>query len=71
MNGVGTDGAVRSLSTGVVVLADPAAPTAAAPLATTGSDAGSLGLLAAVLVGLGLLVLRVRHLAGRRVVTRG
>jgi hypothetical protein len=65
MNGVGTDGSVRSLSTGVVVLADAAA--APAPLAATGSQADTLGLMAAIMVGLGVLALRVRHLARRRV----
>ncbi|HEY0215103.1 MAG TPA: fibronectin type III domain-containing protein [Cellulomonas sp.] len=70
MNGVGTDGAVRSLSTGLVVLADPVAAAPTTPLATTGSDSGVLGLAALVLVGLGVLALRVQRLARRRAPAR-
>lgn len=68
MNGVSTDGAVRSLSTGVVVLADPVATPAAAgtPLATTGAQSGDLALLALALLGAGVLAVRVRRRLGLR-----
>ncbi|HEY0188429.1 MAG TPA: fibronectin type III domain-containing protein [Cellulomonas sp.] len=62
LNGVGTDGSVRSLSTGVVVLAD----AASTPLASTGAQSVPLGLLGVALLGLGILTVRVRRLVVRR-----
>ncbi len=57
LNGVGADGSVRSLDLGVVLTAPAAAGSSA--LASTGSDAGVLLLVALVMVGMGAVLVAV------------
>ena len=58
VNGVSVTGEVRSLSTGFLVLADAAVTTpAAAPLAATGTDLGSMLLMVTLLLAAGAVTL--------------